>query len=86
MEIYKKIQIQKLDAATTDSRYLLINSDNYYEANRNIVEIIACLQEEADTDSAILKYQKNYRKDMSYDEITDIIAKKNQPYIKTIKE
>lgn len=82
MDIYKRIQVQKLDAASIDSIYLLINSDNYYEANRNIVEILTCLQEEDNMDSAILKYQNNYRKDMSYDEITDIIIKKINPILK----
>ncbi len=85
MDIYKRIQVQKLDAASIDSIYLLINSDNYYEANRNIVEILTCLQEEDNMDSAILKYQNNYRKDMSYDEITDIIIKKINPILKQSK-
>ena len=49
------------------------------------MEILPCLQEEDNMDSAILKYQNNYRKDMSYDEITDIIIKKINPILKQSK-
>lgn len=73
MNEYNRISIQTLDNSSIEQKYLLICDNKYYEANKYIVELLSCLQKEANISSAIYSFQNTYNYDINYDDVLNAI-------------